>query len=325
MKKTTKRRIRIVITVFILVLAAGLIFGANYLTNFAIARKTGGGKSVAPASSVTADDSSIISANREKFKQQVESWQKENPSTLVSIESDDGLKLSSEIFTNANSNNWVIAIHGYNGGRHYMNNVAYQYYQHGYNILLPDLRANGDSEGKWIGMGYLDKKDIVNWIEYLIERYGDINIVLHGISMGGATVMMTSAEDLPANVKGLVEDCGYTSVWDIFEDELSYLYHLPAFPLLNLASGISKIKAGYSFKEASSLKAISKAKLPVLFIHGSEDTFVHTEMVHKVYDACNSTKEKLIVQGAGHGESYLRDPDLYFETTFNFLKKNCGM
>lgn len=325
MKKTTKRRIKVIALIILVLILGALIFAGNYLMTFALARKDGSANNVSPASSLSEQDKSIIAANREAFKQQVESWRNETPSTLVSIQSDDGLKLSSEVFINPESNNWAITIHGYNGGRHYMDNVACQYYQHGYNILLPDLRANGDSEGKWKGMGYLDKDDIINWTEYLIEQYGDIKIVLHGISMGGATVMMASGEQLPSNVKGLVEDCGYTSVWDIFDDEIHYLYHLPAFPLMHVASGISKVRAGYSFGEASSLKAIAKNNLPVLFIHGDSDTFVHTEMIDKVYDACNSTKEKLIVTGAGHGESYLRDPDLYFDTTFNFLTKNCGM
>ena len=125
----------------------------------------------------------------------------------------------------------------------------------------------------------------------------------------------------PEQVKAVVEDCGYTSVWDIFKDELHYLFHLPSFPLLNIASKISSLRAGYSFTEASSLEQIKKAKVPVLFIHGSEDNFVHTDMVYQVYDACPSPKQLLVVEGAGHGNSYSHDPELYFDTVFSFLEE----
>ena len=131
--------------------------------------------------------------------------------------------------------------------------------------------------------------------------------------------MMTAGEALPGNVKAVVEDCGYTSVWEIFADEMNYLFHLPTFPLLNIASGISSLRAGYSFSEASALQQIAKAQVPVLFIHGSEDNFVHTDMVYRLYDACPTEKQLLVVDGAGHGNSSNHAPDLYFETVFGFL------
>ena len=200
-----------------------------------------------------------------------------------------------------------------------MSILASYYGLKGWNALLPDLRGCGDSEGEYIGMGWPDRKDMLQWINWIIARDQGAQIVLHGISMGGATVMMTAGEALPGNVKAVVEDCGYTSVWDIFADELDYLFHLPAFPLLNIASGISTLRAGYSFTEASALKQIAKAQVPVLFIHGSEDNFVHTDMVYPLYDACSAEKQLLVVEGAGHGNSSNHAPDLYFETVFSFL------
>ncbi len=130
-------------------------------------------------------------------------------------------------------------------------------------------------------MGWPDLKDMLQWIGWVLERDSQAQLVLHGISMGGAAVMMTAGESLPSQVKAIVEDCGYTSVWDIFADEMDYLFHLPAFPLLNIANSISSFRAGYSFSEASALKQIARAQVPVLFIHGSEDNFVHTDMVYR--------------------------------------------
>lgn len=191
--------------------------------------------------------------------------------------------------------------------------------QRGYNVLLPDLRGCGESGGDYIGMGWPDRKDMLQWIDWIAQRDPETRIVLHGISMGGATVMMTSGEKLPAQVKAIVEDCGYTSVWDIFEDEMAVLFHLPAFPVLHTASLFSSLRAGYSFTEASALEQVKKAKVPMLFIHGEKDNFVRTEMVYPLYEACPTEKRLLVVEGAGHGSAYGMDPELYFGTVFDFI------
>ena len=186
---------------------------------------------------------------------------------------------------------------------------------------MPDLRSHGDSEGDYLGMGLVDRKDLLKWINLLTEKDSEAKIVLHGISMGGATVMMTSGEELPDNVVAVVEDCGYTSVWDVFSDEIESLFHVPTFPLLDTASLISELRAGYGFKEASALSQVSKAKVPIFFVHGSEDNFVHTDMVYSVYEACSTEKELYIAEGAEHGEAMYIDPDVYYEKIFAFLQK----
>ena len=133
--------------------------------------------------------------------------------------------------------------------------------------------------------------------------------------------MMTSGEDLPDNVIAIVEDCGYTSVWDVFSDELKYLFNLPEFPFLHTASVISRIRAGYSFKEASAILKVQNARVPIIFIHGSEDNFVHTDMVYELYDACPTEKDLYVAEGAGHGQAMYIDPDEYFNRVFTFLEK----
>jgi hypothetical protein len=206
-----------------------------------------------------------------------------------------------------------------------MQNIASFYGENGYNVLTPDMRSHGGSEGTYIGMGWLDRLDVLKWIDYIIELDPEAEIILHGVSMGAATVMMVSGEELPSNVLGIIEDCGYTSVWDIFSDELSYLFSLPDFPFLYTADLIANIRAGYGFKTASALNAVSKSTVPILFIHGSIDTFVRTDMVYELYDACSSPKDLLVIEGAGHGDSYRMDPDTYFDTVFSFISENCGI
>lgn len=323
MKKKKRLGLKIGIGVLVLLLAA-LAFAGNYLVDFAIVRKEEA-KDVAPESTVTAENQAVIETNTEKIKEQTAQWLTNVRQEEAQLESEDGLQLKGDVFwTDPDSHKWLIAVHGYTGRRQDMQDVAGFYGLQGYNVLTPDMRAHGESQGKYIGMGWLDRKDVLGWIQYVIDLDDQAEIILHGISMGAATVMMTSGEELPPQVKGIVEDCGYTSVWDIFSDELSYLFHLPDFPILYAADGIAWLRAGYEFKGASALEQVKKSQVPILFIHGSEDNFVHTDMVYELYEACQSPKEILVIQGAGHGEAYKMDPNLYFDTVFTFLEKECS-
>ncbi len=318
MKNKKKVWLGIAAAILVLLLAV-LLFGANYLVSFAIGRTTGT-VNVAPASTLSDAARSAIAENWQKQKEQAAEWKAGADSKMLYTTSDDGLQLAAEVIvSDESSHRWVIAVHGYRGTHNYMDAPASYFGLQGYNALLPDLRGCGASEGDYIGMGWPDRRDMLKWIGWIIGEDPEAEIVLYGISMGGATVMMTSGEALPPQVKAVVEDCGYTTVWDIFEDELAYLFHLPSFPILHVASGISSFRAGYNFTEASSLKQVAKAEVPILFIHGSEDNFVHTDMIYKVYDACNTEKQMLVVDGAGHGNSYNHAPELYFDTIFTFL------
>ena len=148
-----------------------------------------------------------------------------------------------------------------------------------------------------------------------------MQIALHGLSMGAATVMMVSGETLPSQVKAIIEDCGYTSASDQLAYQLKRMYNLPVFPLLPATSVVTQIKAGYSLYEASALKQIEKNTRPILFIHGDEDRFVPTGMVWELYEACTSEKELYLVKGAGHGHAYGTDRDTYIQKVGDFLAR----
>ena len=320
--KNKKILIAVPAAVAALVLAA-LMFVGNYMVNFAIVRSDEH-TDVSPDSIVSDEDATVIAANRALLDAESEAWRENTEIEIVNITSDDGLKLVGELcITDAKSHKWVIGVHGYNSNRKEYYNTACQYAKQGYNTLLPDMRSHGESEGKYIGMGWLEKDDVLKWIDYIIGIDPDAEIIVQGTSMGGATVMMLSGLQLPDNVKGIVEDCGYSSVWDIFADELEYMFGLPTFPVLNASEFVANIRAGYVFSEASSVEQVKKSTVPMLFIHGAEDNFVKTDMVYDVYEACPTTKELLIIEGAGHAESYSMDPQLYYETVFNFIDENC--
>ena len=236
------------------------------------------------------------------------------------IESYDKLQLHSYV-VNQNSNKWAIVVHGYGGSGKLMSDKSKYFYDMGYNVLIPDLRGHGKSEGDYIGMGWKDRLDIISWINFIIKENPNAEIVLHGTSMGAATVLMTSGENLPSNVKAIVADCAYTSAWDEFSYQLETYLKVPSYYILNVTNMVTKLKAGYSLKEASALESVKKATVPILFIHGDKDKFVPYSMMDKLYDATSSPKEKLTIDGGEHANSDLVSPFLYWLTVEDFLNQ----
>lgn len=236
------------------------------------------------------------------------------------IESYDKLQLHSYVVSQ-NSNKWAIVVHGYGGSGKLMSDKSKYFYDMGYNVLIPDLRGHGKSEGDYIGMGWKDRLDIISWINFIIKENPNAEIVLHGTSMGAATVLMTSGENLPSNVKAIVADCAYTSAWDEFSYQLETYLKVPSYYILNVTNMVTKLKAGYSLKEASALECVKKATVPILYIHGDKDKFVPYSMMDKLYDATSSPKEKLTIDGGEHANSDLVSPFLYWLTLEDFLNQ----
>lgn len=216
----------------------------------------------------------------------------------------------------------VIVVHGFGQTKERMRPYGYLFHQLGYNVLLPDNVAHGESEGELIGYGWNDRFNVIKWAELLIEENPQAEIVLYGLSMGGATVMMASGEEsLPEQVYAIIEDAGYTSVWDELTYQAKAMYGLPSFPLVYQVSGLSKLLAGFSYGEASSIKQLEKNTLPILFIHGDEDGFVPPEMVYGNYEASKGQKELVLIPGADHAKTFSADPVAYEKIISTFLKK----
>jgi hypothetical protein len=187
-------------------------------------------------------------------------------------------------------------------------------------MLLLDARAHGQSEGKYVGFGCLDRKDALRWINWAVNTCGeDVEILLHGNSMGGATVLMASGLRLPAQVKGIISDCGFTSPKYVFTHVLHSMYHLPAFPVIQIADFMNRRLAGYGMDECNAAREVAHATLPILMIHGDADTFVPSSMCEEIYASCASPKKKLIIRGAAHAESYYKDTKAYEQALDDFI------
>lgn len=219
----------------------------------------------------------------------------------------------------------AVVVHGYKDTAITFLYLGRMYYRDfGFNILLPDLYAHGLSDGDAIQMGWKDRLDVIEWLriaERLFRTEGtESSVVVHGVSMGAATTMCVSGEELPHWVKCFVEDCGYTSAWDEFSMQLRSQFGLPDFPLMYTTSLLCRLRYGWSFGEASPLEQVKKCRRPMLFIHGASDTFVPTSMVYPLYEAKPGEKRLWIAPGSEHARAYIDHPAEYTRVVGEFLR-----
>lgn len=321
--KAKKVLLSVYSAILFLILGAAALLN-RYLLNYAIGRGGNGGDRKV-ALDVTGPDDHVrqtIETNRAAQKIATQKFLSEHPEKTVSIHSNDGFLLNGGYFPNKNSHLWAITIHGYRSNHTRITDAVQHFYDAGYQVLAPDLRACGTSEGNFVGMGWLDRMDILRWINWIIHRDPKARIVVYGVSMGAATTMMTAGEHTPHQVKVFIEDCGYTSAWDIFANEMRLRFHLPAFPILHTADLISRIVAGYSFRKASALAQVAHCEKPMLFIHGTADDFIPYSMMKDLYHAKPGTnKASMTAEGAGHTEAMYVLGDKYWNNVFRFINR----
>lgn len=322
MSKVRKTVLLVILILVLLAFSAGLVAG-NFFYELALVPgtdKTAVFK--APHNTITIELSQTEhdAYQREQAEQDV--WREAVPTEDYHTLSFDGLQMYARCYPQSTAGApWVIICHGYGGSNGQMVLPAWQFHQRGYNVLVPDARGLGKSQGDYMGMGWEDRLDVVAWIDSILAGDPAADIVLFGVSMGGATVMMTAGEELPSNVRAIIEDCGYSSIWGEFSYQLGQIFGLPAFPLMQFASLMSFARAGWWLGEGDAVAQVAKSNTPMLFIHGDEDTFVPVAMVEEVYAAASCPKEKLVVEGAGHALSATRDPELYWGTVDSFLAR----
>lgn len=241
----------------------------------------------------------------------------------VYLDSEDGLRLHATYFPEGDQKKTVICFHGYTsqGMKDYVA-LSDFYLKRGFSMLLVDARAHGNSEGKYIGFGCLDRRDALLWIQWVLDHCGrDTDLLLHGISMGAATVLMCTGLELPEQVRGVVSDCAFTSPKEVFTHVLHSMYHMPAFPMMEISDWLNRRLAGYGLDECNAAREVKKAKIPALLIHGSGDGFVPSWMCDRIFENYGAAKRKLVIEGAAHAESYYKDMGQYESTLDEWLEE----
>lgn len=248
------------------------------------------------------------------------------PFEQVSIISDDGLKLSGRYYHVKDHAPLEIQCHGYKGNaiRDFCGNwkVAGEA---GRNILLIDERCHGNSEGHTITFGILERTDVLNWIKYANQRFGNIPIFLSGVSMGAATVLMTAAMDLPSNVKGIIADCPYDAPSNIIKKVLGTDMGMPVnllYPLIRLGG---MLYGKFNLDAASPVDAVKESTVPILLIHGDADRFVPYKMSCNIHAAAPDKIEFHTIHGAGHALNYVTAPEEYTKIVHGFTERVLGL
>ena len=307
----------ILLSVFFLVLTIAMFVFAISQLKLMLARSDS--KQVPKGFDTSFFQNSPLKAAIEKGMSAMESL----PNEDLYITSFDGLKLHAYFYPcPEKSSKFVLGIHGFKSGprREFAPYIEY-YHSKGYNLVIPDDRGHWKSEGNQLGMGVLDRTDCKDWAVYMVEKFGEnIKILLHGVSMGGATVAAASGEEtLPEQVKGIICDCGYTSMYQQLKYHIRENFHMPVFPVANIANLSCKIVAGYDFKTATPVSQVAKSHTPTLFVHGENDKIVPTYMAEELYEACSAKKRLLIIAGAAHAESIAVAPEKYHKAIEEFL------
>jgi len=239
----------------------------------------------------------------------------------VEVTASDGLTLRGKLYAPPGADRLALCIHGYHcSGVINFGGILQYYLEHGWQVLLIDQRAHGKSDGTMIGFGTLERFDILSWLELCTARLGpDCPIVLHGISMGAATALMTTDLPLPPQVCGVIADCGYTNTWDQFDHVMRRRVGLLTTPGLWLAEHWARRHVGCGLRDCDTTAALYCATVPVLFINGDADTFVPPHMTEDNYNAYASFKMKYICPGAAHGAAWSKDPPAYIEAMEAFF------
>ena len=264
----------------------------------------------------------------EPFREQMVAWMKETramPCERVSITSFDGLTLRGRYYEYAKGAPLEILFHGYQGNseRDLCGGVQ-RCFSLGRSALLVDQRGSGESDGNVISFGINERKDCLKWIEFAIEKFGkDVKIMLGGVSMGGATAILTAGEDLPKNVVCALGDCPYSSAKEIIQKIVKEMRLPPklVYPFIKLGA---RLFGHFNLDETSPLQAMQTCKIPILLLHGDEDAFVPLEMSRRIYEACNTPKRLVVVKGAGHGLAFPQDQSGYVAALREF-EKECDL
>ncbi len=243
----------------------------------------------------------------------------------ISVKSYDGLTLYGRWVPAKNPRGTVLFAHGYRSTVLVDVGTAFEYFHNlGMNLLIPDHRSHGKSEGRYITFGVKESRDMVSWMEYHNQNFGDYPIVLDGVSMGAATVMYVPRLNYPKNLKAMIADCGFTSPKDIISVVFRGVTHLPAVTSIWIADLCARLFAGFSFYECDTRSILKDSKIPVVMAHGTADDFVPCEMSKDSFDACAAPKQLLLAEGAEHGLSFMVEREKYVKLIEELLDKYVG-
>lgn len=312
--------VRRLLILLIFLIIGGIIYGEHLLVKYAL----GPGQDSTFRDAEPSSKAVNVSMTTDVENSTGNAWANTSKYSEVSVKGGDDATLVGRFYEDSSKNKkYVILCPPYKQDMSSMYSYAKHYASEGYGVLLIDFRTQGESGGKFVGMGYLEKDDLQAWVNMLYYKEPDAQIVIHGVGMGAATALMAANDGFKvSNVKCIIADSSYTDAMTIMKSEMENRFKkIPLHPTIDVASYVTKFEAGFTLEEASPLKNIDSCKVPVLFIHGLEDSFIPASMTEELYDKATCDKELFEVEGAEHAKAKDIDTSVYFQKVFNFAEK----
>jgi len=248
---------------------------------------------------------------------------RDTPHQLIEIESYDGQTLVGHWFPHQNPKRLVVAMHGWRSSwASDFGFVSRFLHENDCSVLYAEQRGQGSSGGEYMGFGMIERYDCLEWIKWVnTQNPQNLPVYLAGVSMGAEAVLMTADMELADNVRGIVADCGFTSIHDIWKHVARRNLHLPYSIYGGVADSLCREKICMGTRDCSTVDALKNSRVPILLVHGTDDHFVPVEMTYKNYQACNAPKHLLIVPGADHGMCYFKEQERYEQAVREFWQK----
>lgn len=248
-------------------------------------------------------------------------WFESQNMEIFKIKSFDKITLKAQFLRSENSNKTVICFHGYRAQvKNDLSGIGQYFLSLGYNVLFVNQRSHGKSRGLVISFGIKEKYDVKSWSDFAVNNLKQEEIILYGVSMGASTVLMSSALNLPSNVKAIIADCGFTSPFEIMKIGAKF-FHIPIYPTIWFIEFYYLLFCHVNIKKYNTIDAVKNSTIPTLYIHGKADRFIPYSMSKQNFEVQKENKEILLVDGASHAGSYVKDTNLYQKTIKDFFKK----
>lgn len=251
-------------------------------------------------------------------------WFDAAPWESVTVTAHDGLRLDGRLLAaKGEAKGVMICFHGYHSScRRDLSMQAQMLHEAGYHVLLASQRAHGESEGKYICFGAKERYDVGSWCCFATHRFGGLSIALLGLSMGASTVLMSSNIDLPATVRAIFADCGFSSPWDIIWRTLRRKHKIAPFPVIYFMNYWSRALAKFDYRSVNTVDCVKETNLPILLIHGEKDVYVPCEMSRRLSDAHPTKTELITFANAPHSQSIFYATDAYRDAMLGFFEKH---
>ena len=228
-------------------------------------------------------------------------------------------------FYDANAKKTAIVVHGFGQSYKEMQLYCKMFYEKNFNVLAVDNRTHGESQGTFIGFGWLDRFDLIDWCNYVTSQDSEQKIVLFGLSMGGTAVCCTTGEKLPDSVCAVISDCAFANAdrqIDFYMKTHKIWLKLAKKHLYSFARRVHN----FDLMKVDVTKQVKSSKVPILYIHGADDSFVEPKNMTQLFNATPSNlRDRFLVEGAEHGMAYPTAGVLYEKKISDFLKSRTSL